>query len=549
MPTVHKLVTVVVALAMAATAAGPVAAGTGSAATSVSTSATDMTADEHRIDDCTTVDEPGEYVVTQDVALESGSSGPCILVTAEDVTIDGQSNTVRGGIDVTPGGSLTVSNAEIWGGVEVGAGGSLTVVDAELWYGHRSSILAQEEARVVVRNTSIRNPTSGILSNGATVRVFDSEIRGPADIDVPDPDMGVDYGVEGRIEEFVFEDSVVIGSSYGGSIDISGVDSEENAQATIRDSRVEGNEFGIHVRNMDLTIENTTAFGGYENSLDFIIPPDGANLTVTDSTFHPGIVGSIGIGGSNESLENTSVEVHQSVIFDRIYIRPQLNVTEGETPFNFTHNYWGADDGPGTDIGPSSSGEVTGPLRDPVTGALANGSGATIDPAADPTLSPVRFDPFLTSDPRDEAIPPETVHYQVDLVVGEPLDRVGPAGEGAFYGDQERLIRNIHGSTEESFIRSGTGGPRSLAAEHAECITYEDTEVANDTATVTFTVAEGCEKTITLASYVKRGPGFDRSMDQNLFDATTDTFGPGTHTITVALPEATTSTETTSRAN
>jgi hypothetical protein len=128
------------------------------------------------------------------------------------------------------------------------------------------------------------------------------------------------------------------------------------------------------------------------------------------------------------------------------------------------------------------------------------------------------------------------VYYQVDLVVGEPLQQVGPAGEGSFYGDQERLVRFIHGSSETTISSNSGGGPGLLAAENASCVTYESATVEDGQMTVGFTIAEGCELTISLAAHEKPGPGFDRSMEQPLYDSATGTFGPGTHTLTVDLP-------------
>jgi hypothetical protein len=127
-------------------------------------------------------------------------------------------------------------------------------------------------------------------------------------------------------------------------------------------------------------------------------------------------------------------------------------------------------------------------------------------------------------------------YYQVDLVVGEPLDQVGPEGEGEFYGDQQRLVYAVHGSSETPITLVGDGGPRSITDDLAACVQYESASVENGQMTVTFTVAEGCEQTISLAAHEKPGPGFDREMTQPLYDSATETFGPGTHTLTVDLP-------------
>jgi hypothetical protein len=126
-------------------------------------------------------------------------------------------------------------------------------------------------------------------------------------------------------------------------------------------------------------------------------------------------------------------------------------------------------------------------------------------------------------------------YYQVDFVVGEPLEQVGPE-DGEFYNDQQRLIRWLLGSTEEPVNDTGSA-EWNLPNETKECIEATDIEVQESgTASVEFTVAEGCELTLSLASYDKPGPGFDRSMTQTLHDAVTETLGPGTHTFVVDLP-------------
>lgn len=130
---------------------------------------------------------------------------------------------------------------------------------------------------------------------------------------------------------------------------------------------------------------------------------------------------------------------------------------------------------------------------------------------------------------------PETAYYQVDFVVGEPLEQVGPE-DGEFYHDQDRMIRFLHGHTAVPVTRTGSGA-WVLPDETRECIDSEPIQVhGNGTASVRFTVASGCELTLTLASHEKPGLGFDRSMTQPLFDAETETFGPGTYTLRVDLP-------------
>ncbi len=59
-----------------------------------------------------------------------------------------------------------------------------------------------------------------------------------------------------------------------------------------------------------------------------------------------------------------------------------------------------------------------------------------------------------------------------------------------------------------------------------------------DTVTVTFTVTPGMNDTLTLVSYTAPGSSFDSTTayQQQIFDEATGTFGPGTHSLTVLIP-------------
>ncbi|MWG35120.1 CHRD domain-containing protein [Halomarina oriensis] len=131
---------------------------------------------------------------------------------------------------------------------------------------------------------------------------------------------------------------------------------------------------------------------------------------------------------------------------------------------------------------------------------------------------------------------PEATAYQVDLVVGDPEAVLGEDPED-FYGRQGRLLRYLHGSTDEPTIRRGTG---SVLSENARCLQTRPVTVEDGVATVSFRVKQGCTERVSLVSYVNgAGPGvFDRSVEQVRYDAATAEYGPGRHTLTVALPVA-----------
>lgn len=127
--------------------------------------------------------------------------------------------------------------------------------------------------------------------------------------------------------------------------------------------------------------------------------------------------------------------------------------------------------------------------------------------------------------------------YQVDFVGGRPEQRLGEDGDD-FYNAQRRLIRFLHGSSEDPVVR--TGGGSDLRSSLADCVRADDITVDHSTATVDFRVREDCRETLSLASYVNAaGAGvFDPGTEQPLFDGATGRFGPGRHSLTVALPGA-----------
>jgi hypothetical protein len=135
---------------------------------------------------------------------------------------------------------------------------------------------------------------------------------------------------------------------------------------------------------------------------------------------------------------------------------------------------------------------------------------------------------------------PVVTYYQLDLLGGEPYERLGPHADNGFYGDEtaseDRLLRYAHGTDVDGVTNQGTATPQD---ELRECVVGEPFELGADgeTASVTFTVLSGCEDVeLTFAVYEKPGDGFSRTMNQTLVDAGTDSYEPGTYTLTVELP-------------
>ena len=124
-------------------------------------------------------------------------------------------------------------------------------------------------------------------------------------------------------------------------------------------------------------------------------------------------------------------------------------------------------------------------------------------------------------------------HCRVDFVAGQPIEELG---EDVLYARQSRLMRFAFGSVEADITEKDTAWPsRALR----DCVDYGHIREHDDgTASVTFTVAEGCERTLSLAVHSMPGATFDAETAdrQVLLDSTTRTFGPGERTIAVDLP-------------
>ena len=185
------------------------------------------------------------------------------------------------------------------------------------------------------------------------------------------------------------------------------------------------------------------------------------------------------------------------------------------------------------------------PTEEPTTEEPTTEEPTTDEPTEEPTTEEPTTEEPTTEKPTTEEPPTEEppteeppseepsdeTYYQVDFVVGEPKEQVGP--DSGFYSDEKRLIRFAHGVDEQ---KTRGGSVPSLAADAAACLNAGYIQFDDGMATVSFTVQDGCELTLSLVSYEKPGPGFDRSVTQELVDSSTKTFGPGEYTLTVDLP-------------
>jgi signal recognition particle receptor subunit beta len=260
----------------------------------------------------------------------------------------------------------------------------------------------------------------------------------------------------------------------------------------------------------DVTFADQTS-DGTTVVVDSVTMSEGGFVAIHDSSLNEGAVISSVVGvsdylapGTHEDVEITLFDV-PGRDFDRsaleesqpLIAMPHLD-TDGDEEYGFV----------------ATGGEVDGPYTE---------DGAPVVDTAQITV---------------ETDEPEVGYYQIDFIGGEPYVELGPEADNGFYADddEDRLFRYAFGNTEDGVTDLGTAWP---SAELRGCVDYQHISQDGDTASITFTVNESCEDvTLSLAVYEKDDPGFDRDMVQVLSDSDTGTFGPGTYTLTVELPDS-----------
>jgi hypothetical protein len=318
------------------------------------------------------------------------------------------------------------------------------------------------------------------------------------------------------------------------------VDGDGLRLAGVRDVVSTGNEYrynlgdGVHLTNvMNATFTRELLWLNADDGVDV---RTGSNVVVERSRIE--LSGDSVRSGSGLAVTDDASAPSTAVLRESVVARNTefgvgyVSASEPTRVVDARGNYWGAANGPGS---PDGSGA---PLRDPVTGALADGDGDTVSPRPESNdVSSVRFDPFLSAEPEAAPDPPGVRYYQVDLVVGMALPTVGPTEDGGFYGDEGRLVAFLHGNTRDGLQRTGSA---VLAPEYEDCLSNVSLDLDASTlglSVARFTVAEGCTLRMTLAIYEKPGPEFSRDVVQYRFDSETRYFGPGERTLVVRLIE------------
>jgi parallel beta-helix repeat protein len=137
------------------------------------------TAQARTIDDCRTIDEPGEYALGGNVTTD----GNCLEVTADGVTIDGNGYTLAGdgswtAIRVTDADDVTVRNVTLanWStGVALRGATDARIVGTTVTDANVVGVTVDERSHdATVRDTTIANGSAGLRSSAADTTVAGS---------------------------------------------------------------------------------------------------------------------------------------------------------------------------------------------------------------------------------------------------------------------------------------------------------------------------------------------------------------------------------------
>lgn len=154
----------------------------GSSVLGISFSSGKVTADSTEITDCTTIDEPGQYVLPDDIS----GTGDCLSIRSSDVTIDGQGHTLSGdgtgwgiatGFDGIEIRNLTVTNFEHGIHNWNSSGSEITLEDSTVTK-NQIGIELYRIAELNVYNSTITDNGTGITdTEGSQILVDQSTLR------------------------------------------------------------------------------------------------------------------------------------------------------------------------------------------------------------------------------------------------------------------------------------------------------------------------------------------------------------------------------------
>ncbi|MFO7793514.1 MAG: TasA family protein [Candidatus Nanohaloarchaea archaeon] len=135
---------------------------------------------------------------------------------------------------------------------------------------------------------------------------------------------------------------------------------------------------------------------------------------------------------------------------------------------------------------------------------------------------------------------PENEFYQVDFVEGEPQEDLSEES----YSEAQRMQRYAHGGPDNPVDNESESDQVFSASGGEDCVDSNafTTDLDEDTMSVEFDVHNdsSCEDIeLSLVSYEKPYAGWieDRADEQEIFDSETETFSPGSHCMTVDIPD------------
>ena len=354
------------------------------------------------IDSCQVIEEPGTYVLTEDLeptelvtgnGTDHPSVGPhtgCLvleesLTSATGIHIEGNGHTISGDsvTDRTAAGyaaGAAISNSEVHA--------TVTNVTVTGWQTGIRSYGFMGVSNVVATG----NDRGSHLSWGGDVTnsTFTENRVGLA-IGLRDSGAGPTGGA-GEITNNRFTNNTETGAaitSWGGII-------SENVIADNGDTGI------IVVGDAEFSDNAVTRNGNHGLSTSPLVEAGGAlEITGNEFTDNEGA----GIYHDGYALAPPSSEIHRNHIEGNgagiwVAVIPDSETIDGdviESPYigwvNATNNYWGEPSGPASETGSNA------PLADPVTGTLADGQGDTVSEGNTTGISNVHFDPWLTTTP------------------------------------------------------------------------------------------------------------------------------------------------------
>lgn len=334
---------------------------------------------------CPDITTSGHHTLGQNIT--NSPERYCINVTADDVTLDGMGHVVDGvgggnlstgphppvGIRVT-GENVTITNVTVtdWmsGIVLKNATGFVThsnVTNADL------DGIVVRDASAELRWNAITADDDGIQTTNSTVVVTDTSITNGDDTDLQ-------RGVRATSRSKVFLMETAIENAA-----ITGILVNALSEGRIRTTAIDDSQVGIEVSS-----RSTGFVAGSE-----IRGSDRAGVRVEwNSSFDVRLNNVTNVGGSAVVLgpraRAGSVQIHDNNFLDvGEYGVLNRNLS---APVDATNNYWDATTGPS-----SNASDPDAPFTDPVSGASADGSGATISEGSTAGVSNVAFAPFVTS--------------------------------------------------------------------------------------------------------------------------------------------------------